>query len=348
VTGTDTDRRASPADTARPARADHTVSVVIPVYQGERTLSGLVDELSRFFEPRLTTDGHLFEITEILLVNDHSPDGSDQTMRKLAAQVPQIRNVWLSRNFGQHAATLAGMASSGGDWIVTLDEDGQHDPEDIPAFLDTAMREQAQVVYALPTNPPPHGWARNLASRGSKWVVQHWLSGGGVGKFQSYRLVLGEVGRSVAAYAGTGVYLDVAMGWVAARVAQCPVKLRHEEARGSGYSTRTLLSHFWRLVISSGTRVLRLVSVVGMSFALFGFALAVYVVIGSLLGDIPQRGWTSVMVMICLGTGAILFSLGVVAEYVGVAVNMAMGRPLYLITSDPDQGPLGRRPDTLP
>ena len=327
-----------------PGTETHTISVVVPVYKGERTLPTLVEELATLFEARVSPDGHPYVVSEVLLVHDRGPDGSDQAMRKLAVQYPQVRAIWMSRNYGQHAATLAGMASSGGDWIVTMDEDGQHDPAYVPDLLDTAMREQAQVVYAAPTNKPPHGLLRNAASRISKWIFRKWLRAGGVETFQSYRLVLGEVGRSIAAYAGTGIYLDVAMGWVAARVAQCPVRLRDEGDRGSGYSLRSLLSHFWRLVISSGTRGLRVVSVVGMSFALFGLALAVYVIIGNLIGNTPERGWTSVMVMISLGTGTILFSLGIVAEYVGVAVNMAMGRPLYLITGDPEDGPLGRRP----
>ncbi len=81
--------------------------------------------------------------------------------------------------------------------------------------------------------------------------------------FSSYRLVVGEVGRSVAAYAGPGIYLDVAISWVARRIVTCPVEMRDEGDRPSGYSLRSLVSHFWRLVLSSGTRPLRWVSVLG-------------------------------------------------------------------------------------
>ena len=123
--------------------------------------------------------------------------------------------------------------------------------------------------------------------------------------------------------------------------------LREEGDRASGYSTRTLMSHFWRLVLSSGTRGLRLVSLMGVSFALLGVVIAVAAVIGRLLGRISEPGWTSVFVVLCLGIGVVLFSLGVVAEYIGVAVNMAMGRPSYLISIDPASGPLGRRPPPM-
>ncbi len=321
----------------------HEISIVIPVYQGERTLTSLIDEIAPYFQPSTTPDGYRYVVTEVLLVNDNGPDDSAGTIRKLAATHHVVRPVWLSRNFGQHAATLAGMASSGGDWIVTMDEDGQHDPADIPRFLDSAMSNQVGLVYALPTNAAPHGFVRNAASNLTKWIFTRLLTRNGSAAFQSYRLVLGDVGRSVAAYAGAGVFLDVAMGWVNLRAVQCPVTLRTEGDRPSGYSTRRLLSHFWRMVLSSGTRGLRLVSVLGVTFALCGVILAAAVLIGRLAGGPVVQGWTSVMVVVLLSSGAILFSLGVVAEYIGVAVNMAMGKPLYLIVSDPADGPLGRR-----
>ncbi len=91
-------------------------------------------------DPSGTTPGGLpFRVAEVLLVNDCGPDDSAGVMRRLEREHPWVRTIWLSRNFGQHAATLAGMASSGGDWIVTMDEDGQHDPADIPTLLDVAM-----------------------------------------------------------------------------------------------------------------------------------------------------------------------------------------------------------------
>ena len=320
----------------------HTVSVVVPVYQGEHTLEHLVKELMAFGTGAVTPDGHSFEISEVLLVFDHGPDNSAEVMRRLAEEHAVVRPIWLSRNFGQHAATLAGMASSGGDWIVTMDEDGQHDPTDMPRMLDVAMREQAPLVYAEPTNPPPHGVLRNVASKIAKGIFARVLSSGELPSFQSYRLVLGEIGRSVAAYAGSGVYLDVAIGWVADRSAPCPVVLR-QEGRHSGYSFRRLLSHFWKLVISSGTRTLRLVSALGVAFALLGFLWAGYLLLAGLSTDRTVPGWTSTMVAVLVGTGVVLFALGVIAEYVGVAVSMAMGKPPYLIATDLARGPLGRK-----
>lgn len=319
----------------------HRISVVIPVYQGERTLRSVVDELRPLVTGFTTAAGHRAQVGEVVLAYDRGPDASDRVIRELDAEEDWIKPVWLSRNFGQHAATLAGMASSGGEWIVTMDEDGQHDPADVGSLLDTALAQRADLVYAEPVNRPPHGFVRNTASKTSKRLLESLFQGGRASHFNSFRLVLGEIGRSVAAYAGTGVYLDVALGWVAANVVTAPVTLREEGDRRSGYSYRRLLEHFWRMVLTSGTRGLRLVTATGVLFFIGGIIFAIYLTIARFVsGDIPD-GWTSQMVLTAVGTGVILVSLGIIAEYLGVAVNTALGKPAYLIVRDPASGPLG-------
>ncbi len=327
----------SSAGASRPL---HTISVVVPVYQGAATLSGLIGELAPMTEPSTTTEGTRFRIAEVLLVHDRGPDDSDVVIRSLADTYDFVRPVWLSRNFGQHAATLAGMASSGGDWIVTMDEDGQHDPAFIPNMIDTALRKTAAVVYAEPTNAASHGRFRNSTSGVAKWVFVKLLSSESQPGYHSYRLVLGEVGRSLAAYSGSGIYLDVALGWITQRFASCPVELRQDDDRPSGYSFRRLLSHFWRLVLTSGTRPMRIMSLVGVAVAALGFVAAVFILIGRVTGRIDVQGWASLSIVTLVGIGLMLFSLGIVAEYVGIAARMAMGQPPYLIVSDDADGPL--------
>ena len=325
----------------------HRISVVTPVYQGELTLPSLAEEIEALTRVQTSPDGHQWVVMEWLLVHDNGPDDSATVIRHLARTKPFVRPVWLSRNFGQHAATLAGMASSSGQWIATLDEDGQHDPVALGAFLDAGLRDRAQVVYAAPTNPAPHGLVRNALSTSAK-AVASWLVGTPMHHFHSFRLLLGETGRSVAAYVGSGVYLDVALTWVVGTVTQVPVELRRGSDRPSGYSLRRLSSHFWRLVLSSGTRGLRLVSALGGLLGLAGLVFAAYVVASSLMDANLPEGWATTVVVVLLASGAVLFSLGVIAEYVGVAVNMAMGRPPYLVVGDPADGPLGPPPAPRP
>jgi undecaprenyl-phosphate 4-deoxy-4-formamido-L-arabinose transferase len=321
----------------------HRLSVVVPVYQGERTLTALLGELEQYAQPQLTSAGNPFVVSEVLLVYDNGPDRSDEVIRALAEQYDFVRPIWLSRNYGQHAATLAGMASSAGDWIITMDEDGQHDPASMPDLLDVALAEGSAVVYAAPTNRAPHGFWRNLSSRVAKAVIRLSSGAAHATDFQSYRLIIGDVGRSVAAYTGHSVYLDIAISWVADKVSTGPVVLRNEGDRPSGYSYVTLFGHFWRMVLSSGTRGLRVVSLSGVVIAIVGILLAVLLVLNDLLlGGTTVAGWSSLMVVTLVLAGVLLLAIGVVAEYLGVAVNMAMGRPPYLIIADPVSGPLGR------
>lgn len=316
-------------------RAPLSVSVVIPVYRGATTLPKVVDELSRLRTTQVSPDGRAYQVDEVLLVWDRGLEESDCAVRELSEHHEWVRPIWLSRNFGQHAATLAGMTSSGGDWIVTMDEDGQHDPAYIADMLDIAYTNRSQLVYATPTTPPPHGVVRNTASRLTKWLFVRVLASGAPKAFNSYRLILGEAGRSVAAYTGPDVYLDVALSWVVADPAVCPVSMRDEGREAGSYTYRRLASHFWRLVISSGTRPLRLVSLIGLVFAFAGVVVSFYSVIRRETGDVKVQGWTSVFVALLIVGGAILFSLGVIAEYVAAATSMSMGKPVYVIVRDP-------------
>lgn len=311
------------------------LSVVIPVYQGEETLPELMAEIAPLTSEQTTPDGRRFKVDEVLLVWDRGPGNSDQILRQLAEQYSFVRPLWLSRNFGQHAATLAGMTSSGGDWIVTMDEDRQQDPSFIPQLLDAAYNQSAQLVYGTPSNPPPHSVIRNVTSKTAKRVFASTLADGGFAEFNSYRLVLGEIGRSVAAYTGTGVYLDVALSWVVADAITYPVVARGEGREANNYTYRRLFGHFGRLLVSSGTRPLLFVSSLGVFFVLVGAAVSIWVLYQRIVGEIIIAGWASTFIALMLIGGATLLSLGIIAQYVGAATNMSLGKPLYVVVRDP-------------
>ena len=311
------------------------VSVVIPVYRGADSLPDLIRELLSLTQIGHTPSGTAYRVCEIVLVHDCGPDRSDLAIEALAREHAEVRPVWLSRNFGQHAATLAGMAGAVGDWIATLDEDGQHDPADLPRMLDIALAGRHQLVYAQPTNPPPHGALRNAASRLAKSISVRVLGNEALGRFNSYRLIDGEIGRSLAAYCGYGVYLDVGLSWLTTRVGHCPMPMRQESGRPSGYSMIKLLSHLWALVLTSGTRPLRLITLAGGLSVLAAVALMLWVIISKLMGNIHVQGWASLVIVVSFFSGTMLMALGVIAEYLAVTMGIAMGRPLYVVSSKP-------------
>ena len=311
------------------------VSVVIPVYRGEKTLPTAILEILPLTGEASTPGGIPFKVCEVLLVHDCGPDRSDLALESLSAEYPFVRPVWLSRNFGQHAATLAGMASSTGDWVVTFDEDGQQDPMDVGRMLDYAVENSLQLVYAKPTNPPPHGLVRNMFSRTAKIISSTMLGNGAIGRFNSFRLVDGEIARTLAAYCGNGVYLDVGLFWITGRVGHCPIRLRNEMDRPSGYSYFKLFGHFWSLILTTGTRPLRLITVMGFCSILLAFAIAAYAIYGKIAGSVPVQGWASLLIIVAFFSGSILASLGVIAEYLAVTMGIVMGKPLYVVSSKP-------------
>lgn len=318
----------------------HTVSVVVPVYRGENTLRPLVEELLELSGENITPDGHRYRVIEVVLVYDHGPDRSAATMRALACDFPIVKPVWLARNSGQHAATAAGIASSGGQWVATLDEDGQHVPSDLALMLDAALRNRTYLVYGRPTDGAPHSLWRNSSSKAAKSIAS-LVAGTDVSQFSSFRLIEGSRARSITAYVGPHTYLDMALMWAIGASCRCATTKRAEWRHESGYSVPALVGHFWTLVLSSGTRPLRVVSLVGFVSAMFGFATAAVVVARKLTSDYKAPGWASTVASQLLMGGLILVSLGIVAEYIGELLRSAQGKPLYIILQDPADGPIG-------
>jgi hypothetical protein len=321
--------------TSAASQAVVTVSIVVPVYRGEVTLPELVRQIAPLTAEHTTPQGNRAVICEVLLVHDCGRDRSDITIRQLASQYAFVRPIWLSRNFGQHAATLAGMASSIGDWVATLDEDLQHDPSDIDSMLDAAIAKELQVVYAHPVNAPPHGVLRNTASRLTKWMASAMIGESAGASFSSFRVVDGEMARSLAAYCGSGVYLDVALHWLVARIGHCPVRLRSEGNRPTGYSVHRLFSHFSRLVRTSGARPLRVITALGVGSIALGIGISAYAVYMKVMDRVPVEGWTSLVIVISFFSGSILTALGVIAEYLAQTMSISMGKPPYVVASKP-------------
>ena len=319
----------------------HRVSVVIPVYAGEQTLPDLIAEMVPLTLEPTTPDDNRFVVFEVLLVHDCGPDRSDKTLEALAAQYPFVRPVWLSRNYGQHAATLAGMASATGDWVVTIDEDRQQDPQYIAVMLDAALRSSLQVVYAQPTNTPAYGWLRNVLSHTAKLISSKLLGQSTMGRFHSYRMVDGDIARALAAFCANGIFLDVGLFWITGRVGHCPVLVRNDLGRPSGYSYLKLIGHFWRLVLTTGTRPLRLITVTGFLSMILAVLLAGFALYAKFYDQVPVRGWTSLLIVVAFFSGSILASLGVIAEYLAVTMGIVMGKPLYVVSPKPTR-PAGR------
>ena len=249
---------------------DHVVnvSVVIPVYSGEATLPSLIAEI-------VPTARGVPDPRGALVPRQRGRPGVGPRITAPASSASVswrdkydwVRPVWLSRNFGQHPATLAGMSSSGGEWIVTMDEDGQHDPSYIGALLDRAYETRSQLVYAAPDQRP----AARLPAQHRLGVrqVDVQVARRRLGPRVVQLLPDSSSARWAAAPPPTPAPASTSTSpspGSSPTSRTCPIPMRSEGRPASNYSIRKLVSHFGRLVISSGTRPLALVSLIGLVF----------------------------------------------------------------------------------
>lgn len=310
-----------------------TLSVVVPVYAGETYLNQLQSEIAEI-RNRWRNEEAPIRISELILVNDSARDSSPAIVDQMARESDWIVALHLSRNFGQHPATIAGILHSSGDWVVTMDEDLQHSPGRISEMLQIACGEGADVVYGKAESPVHENGFRDYSSKLSKRVIEYLSGNPDITKASSFRLIRGSIARAAASVCGHDTYFDVAISWFSQRIQVVRMEMKDERfirTGRSGYKWTSLLSHGRRLVFSSQLKVLRLA-------LLLGFVVASLAVIGVCMilllrlispAAIGMQGWTSLFLSICFFGGFGIFLTGVLLEYMSVLVLRAHGKPLF-------------------
>lgn len=311
------------------------VSVVVPVYSGAPYLSDLVEAIGRVRYAWMTESAPL-HLVEVIFVDDDAIDDSAKVLDELTVTYPWVRVLHLSRNFGQHPATIAGILHTCGDWVVTLDEDLQHPPGNIAAMLRVAVSSQLDIVYAHAVDGVHESALRDMGSRLMKGLTGILAGDMGVLKFSSFRVIRGAIARSASSVCGHETYFDMALSWFSRRVGTLPMHIKDQRfiaGQKSGYSLRKLLSHARRLVMSSRVKVLRIGGYLGVAAMLFGFAFAAYVAFRELFfpGVFGARGWSSLIVSSMVFGGMTLFLVSAILEYLSILVLRAQGKPTFFV-----------------
>src|ERR1019366_4164854 len=303
------------------------ISVVIPVYRSEAILPELVRRLESVL-------GAIAENFELILVNDCSPDRSWDVISELAEQYSWIRPINLMRNYGQHNALLCGIRAARYDVIVTMDDDLQHPPEEIPKLLE-ALAGGYDVVYGTPEQEQ-HGLGRDFASWVTKLTLQNVMGAQIARQVCAFRALRAQVAKAFAHYEGSFVSIDVLLTWGTNRFASTPVKHRPREKGTSGYTFHKLMTHAMNMMTGFSTLPLQLASVVGFVFTLFGigilfFVLGRYIAYG---GSVP--GFPFLASIIAIFSGAQLFALGIIGEYLARMHFRSMDKPTYAVRRSTD------------
>ena len=297
------------------------VSVVIPVYNGEATLPDLVSQLSKV----LPDCSQRFEV---ILVNDSSPDGSWEVICRLAEQHPWVRGINLVRNYGQHNATLCGIRAARYDVTVTMDDDLQHPPSQVPKLLDK-LAQGYDLVYGTPQKMP-HSWYRTLLSRAVKRALATAIRQTAMVNVMPFRAFRTHIRVASAGYASPRLLIDVLLGWGTTKIGSIPVQYDLRRHGQSNYNIIKLLEMTVLLWTSYTTVPLRLASLIGFLFVLVGLGVFGYVIITYFSeGSVP--GFPFLASLIAVFGGVQLFTLGMMGEYLANVFDRSLNRPIYLI-----------------
>lgn len=298
------------------------LSYVIPCYRSEHTLAAVVEEITRTMAALPQYD------YEIVLVNDCSPDGTLNTIRSLVAADPHVQGVDLARNFGQHAALMAGFHQCSGDIIVCLDDDGQTPADEVGKLLDK-IDAGYDVVYASYDNKRQAGW-RNLGSWVNSKMTEIML-----GKppelvvnsyFAARRFVVDEMLRYEHCYP----YVIGLVLRSTKHICNVPVHHRAREEGRSGYTLGKLLGLWMNGFTSFSVKPLRIASYFGTLSAVAGFLYMIYIIINHFTRHTAPLGWASTTALLLLLGGVILLVLGLIGEYVGRIYMCANNAPQYV------------------
>ncbi len=311
------------------------LSVVIPVYRSASTLSKLAERL-------ITACRNADLKFEILFVEDCGGDESWPEIQRLATIHPEVRGLQLSRNFGQHAATICGASHSRGQWVATIDDDLEQAPEDLLRLLDKA-REGFDLVYGVYPTRSHSAW-RNATSAIARRLFKAAIPSLNF-DYTSLRVIDGNLARALSTFDSPSPFIDGYLSWMTNRYATVDVQhLTRDEGR-SNYTFSKLLRHSINIFVAFSELPLRLASWLGFFAFLAGMLWLAAILLSKLLGGITVSGFTSVMAAITLFSGLQLLILGVIGEYVGRINFKSSNKPSFVVartTSDAMDGASSR------
>ena len=311
-----------------------TLTIVTPVYAGEKYLDILVKKIKDLGADLKCNDAPI-ELIEAIFVLDGAIDNSYKLLEELNKKYDWIRIITLSKNYGQHQASAAGILYSSGDWVATIDEDLQHDPNFILPMIATAIIGNKDIVYAVPIKPVHNSIARDWSSKFFKYMLSILSSNKRIKVFNSFRVIRGVVARSAAAVGSAEMYYDISLGWFTDSVTTYQLELidtRYQTSKVSGYNFKKLLEHSRRLFVSAQSNITRVLSLMGFFSMLIGMLFILFIFGNALFDQYSEvPGWASIALLVLFFGGLISLLIGVLLEYVAVIMSQSQGKPSFFV-----------------
>lgn len=301
------------------------LSIVIPVYGSEKVLPELVAQIRK----ALAAAPDVAPSYEVIFVCDRSPDRSWDVIQQLSQQFDNVSGILLRMNAGQHNALMAGFARARGRVVVTMDDDLQHSPADIPPLV-REIHQGHDVAYARFKNRAHKAW-KVLGSRLNNLVAGYLLGKPHDLYLSPFRAMRSEIRDEILKYQGPYVYVDGLILSATRNIASIDVDHYERFAGTSMYGLRKSLSLWLKMATSFSIVPLRLTSLAGMVFAGLGFLLALLFVVQRFTINVMPVGWSSLIVTLLILGGAQLLALGVIGEYLGRVLLTLNGKPQYVV-----------------
>ncbi|MDX2037449.1 MAG: glycosyltransferase family 2 protein [Isosphaeraceae bacterium] len=283
-------------------------SIVIPVFNGARTISALVERLLDLLGGSLL---------EIILVNDGSPDDSDEVCREIRERRPdRVVYVELAKNFGEHNAVMAGLHQARGEYVVIMDDDFQNPPEEVAKLVAFAEENRHDVVYTRYAKKQ-HAWWRNLGSRFNDFAACILLDKPRGLYLSSFKCLSRFAVREVVRYSGPYPYVDGLLLRATRRIGTVEVRHDPRAVGRSNYTLRKLVRLWLNMFVNFSILPLRIAGFLGLALAGVGLLLAVVAVIEKLRDPSLPLGWASLQITIVTFSGVQLLTLGILGEYLG-------------------------------
>jgi glycosyltransferase involved in cell wall biosynthesis len=299
-------------------------SVIIPCYRSGPWLEALVDRVVSVMDAQ----GAPFEI---LLINDASPDDTWAAIERIAGRNPCVRGIDLLFNAGQFRAIICGLEHARGQFVITMDDDGQHPPEEIPVLI-KALRSRPDLDCVFGAyRQKQHGPIRNLGTL-LREHLHEWLYGKPRNlQTTSFRILRREVAMAVCAHRTARPVIGPLILKSTRRIADVEVEHRPREAGASGYRLAHLLRIYVDNVIGASTLPLKCISTLGMLFATVSLVFGIIYLAGYLTGRILVPGFTTLVLLINFFGGMTLLSIGLLGEYVIRIISEVTRPPRYII-----------------
>ena len=299
------------------------LSLVIPVYNGSRTVGALVEHITKIFGSTSF---------EIVLVNDGSEDESEKTCAELAEKFAQnVTFVHLSRNFGEHSAVLAGFTQARGRYVAVLDDDGQNPPEEVVRMLDELKRKNYDVVYGHYIEKK-HSWFRNVGSRFNNLIATLMLHKPKDLYLSSFKVMNRFLIDEITKYRGPYPYTDGLIYRVTRNIGQIPVEHRPSASGQSRYTLRKLVRLWLNMFLNFSIKPLRISVYVGLLASCLSIVLLVAILIDKLwITPNLTVGIPTVLGAVVFFSGVQLMILGLVGEYLGRLYLDQTGTPQYVV-----------------